>query len=182
MKLDRLSILERDFDMKKRLFVLLIVLMLLATASILTVSAKSDGPIDCVLDITWAEHDPGSGIFYWDGTLADCELEGKIRFDAVSEEYAESGKALHFVEVFTIWPDSGGEIYGKNWGVWNFSTFKFRANGWVRDASEQWEHLIGSKYHEIGTTSPYFGGPGPIFAPDGDMKLVPAKRQPHALP
>ena len=170
--------------MKKKVFVLMIVFGMLAALSVSAVSAKSNGAIECVLDITWDDHD-GTGNpenNYWLGTLADCELEGAIKFVAVPEEYAESGKALHFVEEFTIWPDSGGEIYGKNWGVWNFSSFKFRAYGWVRDTSSQWAHLVGNKYHEIGTTSPYFGGPGPIFAPDGAMKLVPANRQPHALP
>jgi hypothetical protein len=172
--------------MKKKLLVLIFVLGLLTILSISAVSAKSNGPIECVLDITYGDHD-GTGNpddFYWLGTLADCELEGAIQFKAVPEEYAEPGKALHFVELFTIWPDSGGVIYGKNWGVWNFSTFKFRANGWVRDASPEWEYLVGAKYHEIGTTSPYFGRPEdiPITAPNGDMKLVPANRQPQALP
>lgn len=168
--------------MKKNLFVLTIVLALLATVSISAVSAEPTAPIECVLDITYDEYE--SGVFYWVGTLADCELAGTIRFDAVPEEYAKSGKALHFVEEFTIHPYSGGEIRGKNWGVWNFSTFKFRANGWVREASPEWEHLVGAKYHEIGTTSPYFGDPGdlPILAPGGAAKIVPANRQPHALP
>ena len=172
--------------MKKNLFALMIVLALLAAVSISAVSAESNGPIECVLDITYDDHD-GTGNpedLYWLGTLANCELAGAIKFVAVPPEYAESGKALHFVELFTIYPDSGGEIYGKNWGVWNFSTFKFRANGWVRDASPEWEHLVGAKYHEIGTTTPFFGNPEdiPILAPDGAMKLVPANRQPHALP
>lgn len=168
--------------MKKKWLVLIFVLALLATVSISVVSAKSNRPIECVLDITYDEYEPG--VEYWLGTLADCELEGAIKFVAVPEEYAEPGKALHFVEEFTIWPDSGGEIYGKNWGVWNFSTFKFRANGWVRDASEEWEHLIGSKYHEIGTTSPYFGRPEdlPITAPDGKSRFAPSNRPPYALP
>jgi len=168
--------------MSKKLFILMIVLALLATVSISMVSAKPTAPIECVLDITYDEYE--SGVFYWLGTLADCELAGTIRFDAVLEEYAESGKTLHFVEEFTINPYSGGEIRGKNWGVWNFSTFKFRANGWVREATTEWEHLIGNKYHEIGTTSPYFGDPAdlPILAPGGTAKIVPANRQPHALP
>ena len=167
--------------MKKKLFVLMMVLALLATVSILTVSAKSNGPIECVLDITWDDHD-GTGDNYWLGTLAGCELEGAIKFVAVPEEYAEPGKALHFVEEFTINPILGGEIKGKNWGVWNFSTFKFRANGWVRETSTEWEHLVGAKYHEMGTTTPFTGSEIPILAPDGAMKLVPANRPPHALP
>ncbi len=37
--------------------------------------------------------------------------------------------------------------------VWNFATFKFRANGWVTKASPQWAGLVGAKFHEMGTTS-----------------------------
>jgi len=168
--------------MKKKLFVLMIVLAMLATVSISAASAKSDGPIDCVLDITYNEYEPG--VLYWLGTLADCELAGTIRFDAVPEEYAEAGKTLHFVEEFTLHPYSGGEIKGKNWGVWNFSTFKFRANGWVRETSPEWAHLVGSKYHEVGRTSPYFGEPEdlPILAPGGASRFAPSNRPPHALP
>jgi hypothetical protein len=163
-----------------KLTAVLIFALLLVPIS--AVSAGSNAPIECVLDITYDEYEPG--VFYWDGTLSDCDLAGTIRFDAVPEEYAEPGKALHFVEEFTIHPNIGGEIKGKNWGVWNFSTFKFRANGWVRETSPEWAHLVGAKYHEMGTTSPYYGDPDdlPIKAPDGAMKLVPANRPPHALP
>ena len=164
--------------MKKNLFVLMIVLALLATVSISAVSAEPTAPIECVLDITYDEYE--SGVFYWLGTLADCELAGTIKFVAVDEEYAFPGKTMHFVELFTIKPDIGGEITGKNWGVWNFSTLKFRANGWVLDASPEWEHLVGAKYHEMGTTTnPEYL---PIFAPDGAMRLVSAERPSHALP
>lgn len=76
--------------MKKNLFVLMIVLALLATVSISAVSAEPTAPIECVLDITYDEYE--SGVFYWVGTLADCELAGTIRFDAVPEEYADLAK------------------------------------------------------------------------------------------
>lgn len=169
--------------MKKRslkLIAVLIVALLFVPFS--AVSAESNAPIECVLDITYDEWEPG--VFYWLGTLDDCDLAGAIKFEAVPEEYAEPGKALHFVEEFTINPNSGGWIKGKNGGVWNFSTFKFRANGWVRETSPKWAHLVGAKYHEMGTTTPYYGEPDdlPILAPDGAMRLVSANRPPHALP
>lgn len=172
-----------DEKMKKGSLILITVLMVaLLFVLISAVSAGSSAPIECVLDITYDEYEPE--VFYWFGTLSDCDLAGTIRFDAVPEEYAEPGKTLHFVEEFTIHPNSGGEIKGKNWGVWNFSTFKFRANGWVRETSPEWAHLVGAKYHEMGTTTPYYGEPEdiPIYAPDGAMRLVPANRPPGTLP
>jgi hypothetical protein len=174
---------NRSQKMKKgslKLIAVLIVMLMFVPISV--VSAGSNAPIECVLDITYDEYE--TGVFYWLGRLDDCDLAGTIRFDAVPEEYATSGKTMHFVEEFTIEPDSGGWIKGKNWGVWNFSTFKFRANGWVRITSDEWEHLVGAKYHEMGTTTPYYSEPDdiPIYAPDGAMRLVLANRPPHALP
>jgi hypothetical protein len=92
---------------------------------------------------------------------------------------------MHFVEDFIIWPgntnrEQGGDdwIEGKNCGVWTLSTFKFRAQGWVTDASEDYADLVGNQYHEMGTTTPFHGDPDeiPILAPDGKMKLVPGNR------
>jgi hypothetical protein len=131
---------------KRYLSVVLVVAFLLASSSI--VAAQSGGVIDCDLDITY------NGSF-WFGTLTGpkCDVAGFIRFDAVPDEYTYPGKTMHFVEEFTIWPTSGGDLSGKNWGVWNMKTLKFRANGWVTDASPEWDHLVGSHYHEVGVTS-----------------------------
>lgn len=169
-----------------KLIALLIVALLFVPIS--AVSAGSNAPFKCGLDIDYDEHDPDNepGVYYWFGYLSDCDLAGTIRFDAVPDEYAYAGKTMHFVETFIIHPTEefgGGEIKGKNWGVWNMSTFKFRANGWVMETSPEWVHLVGAKYHEMGTTSPPPAEmPGRIEAPGGTAKLVPANRQPHALP
>ena len=168
--------------MNKRTLILLAVLMVaLLFVSFSTVLAKPDKPgsIDCVLDITFKEHTPGN--WHWLGTISgpECTVAGTIEFYAVPEEYFTSGKTIHFVETFIIRPDGGGEIHGKNYGVWNLSTFKFRANGWVKDASPEWAHLVGYKYHEMGVTSTDTSNtpPDPIYAPDGWAKLVPANRK-----
>jgi hypothetical protein len=164
--------------MSKRSLLLITAFMvasLLVPSAAVAAQPSASGTIECVLDITYN----GS---YWLGTVtgSECGVEGTIRFDAVPDEYFDAGKTVHFVEEFTIWPDSGGVIRGKNWGVWNLSTFKFRANGWVREASDECAHLVGSKYHEMGrTTSP---DSLPIYAPAGQMKIAPSNRPPHALP
>jgi hypothetical protein len=145
--------------------------------SLSAVSAKP-GAIECDLEITYDTWDGEENPPYWLGTLTGpgCTVEGSIAFFAVHDEYTYPGNTMHFVETFVIRPYAGGEIHGKNYGVWNLTTFKYRANGWVLDASEEWEYMVGYKYHETGTT----GNPAdglPIEAPGGWAKLVPANRK-----
>jgi hypothetical protein len=170
--------------MKTRSLVLITALVaasLLVSSSAFAAQPSASGAIKCVLDIEYDEYEPET--YHWLGTVSrpECSVAGTIRFDAVREEYPEPDKTMHFVEELTIWPDGGGEIRGKNWGVWNMSTFKFRAHGWVRDASDEWAHLIGYQYHEMGKTSNPADGL-PLTAPDGKMTLAPASRPSHALP
>ncbi|MGD2040799.1 MAG: hypothetical protein PVH11_08230 [Anaerolineae bacterium] len=152
-----------------RVIVLMVALLLVSSAAVAAQPSDSRA-IECVLDIDY------NGA-YWFGTVTGprCSVEGTIRFDAVEDEYFYPGKTMHFVEEFTIWPSDGGEIYGKDWGVWNMTTFKFRAQGWVTDASDEWAHLVGSRYHEIGVTSNPDDGL-PITAPDGQMHIAPSNR------
>ena len=159
--------------------VLMIALLFVSNSTVLG-QPNDSGAIKCDLDITY------NGAF-WSGTVSgdECSVEGAIRFDAVGDEYRyrpnqENVSTMHFVEEFTMWPGSdemAGDVWikGKNCGVWNFSTFKYRAHGWVTDASVEWADLIGSQYHEMGTTSNPADGL-PILAPGGNMKLVPSNR------
>jgi hypothetical protein len=168
-----------DEKMNKRSLLLVTALMvavLLASSSIVTAQGNTGGTIDCALDITYDDY--GDGL-YWFGTVTgpECDVEGTIRFDAVFEEYFDAGKTVHFVEEFTIAPYSGGEIRGKNWGVWNLSTFKYRANGWVMEASPEWAHLVGAHYHEVGVTADPAAGLPIITFPGGWMKIAPSNRQ-----
>jgi len=156
--------------------IVLVAACLLVSSSAVAAQPGASGAIKCALDMSYN----GS---YWFGTVTgpDCSVAGTIRFDAVFDEYTYPGETMHFVEEFTIEPYAGGVIRGKNWGVWNMSTFKFRAHGWVREASDEWAHLVGAQYHEIGVTSdPALGLP--ITAPDGKAKLAPSKRPPDTLP
>jgi hypothetical protein len=171
MSLKKHTSIKGAGKMKKGLLILitaLMVVLLFVSISAVLAQPNAHGAIECVTDIAYdGDH--------WSGTVAECSLAGDLADGAVPGEYFESGKTLHFSETFTIWPDSGGEIHGKDRGVWNFSTLKFRANGWVTDASEDWAHLVGYKFHEMGTTS----NPDviPITAADTLMRLAPAK--PH---
>ena len=164
---------------KKTLLLAVVLTAVLLFVSLPPVSAEP-GAIECDLDITYDKHAPGQ--WYWLGEVSgpDCSVAGEIAFYAVPEEYSFAGKTVHFVENFVITPYSGGKIFGKNYGVWTLSTFKYRANGWVLDASPEWQHLIGYKYHEMGVTSTDTSNtpPDPIYAPGGWAILVPANRAP----
>lgn len=138
--------------MKNRMLILMMVLMLtLLFSSITAVSAQPNKPMECVVDLTF---DPKVNDNCWLGKVSGCSIAGQITICELPPYFV--GKTEHFYEEFTIEPNSGGEIYGVDAGVWNFSTFKFRANGLVTGASPEWEDLVGFKLHEIGTTSdPY---------------------------
>jgi hypothetical protein len=158
----------------------LMVAFLLVSSSAVAAQPSGSRAIECVLDITynvWPEESYWGSGEYWSGTVTGpgCSIEGPIKFEAVEDEYFYPRGTMHFVEVFTIHPDSGGEIHGKDWGVWNYSTFKFRANGWITEASDEWAHLVGSRYHEIGWTSSLDDGL-PLTTSDGQMHIAPSDR------
>jgi hypothetical protein len=160
--------------MKKRLLLVataLLFVLLFATFS--AVSATSNRPIACSVDMVYDEHESGSGYFYWSGSVSGCILEGDIRFDAAGPPKLV-GNSYHWYELFTIYPDSGGEISGYDKGVIAFSNFEFRSNGWVTDATPPWAHLTGNKFFEIGTSPPT--SDPPIVIEDMLMRLVPAQR------
>jgi hypothetical protein len=149
-------------------------------ASFSTVSAKPGKSIECLMDIGCAFHDGfPDGTACWYGPLHDCTLEspngGHIRSVAVRpSDRKTSGNTLHFFEEFTIYAPTG-EIYGENAGIADQKKFKYRANGWVTGATEEWEHLVGSKLFEMGTVVP--GEPPLMFeAPDTPLRIVPAQR------
>ncbi|HSG18428.1 MAG TPA: hypothetical protein VLE70_19195 [Anaerolineae bacterium] len=162
--------------MKRRTVFFVTVLTIFLLVVISSVVLADRGAIHCDLDITY--DDWGDGM-YWYGTIdgPECSVAGNIRFDAVDTEYREPGRTLHFVENFTIWPfsDPNSMIKGKNCGVWNFMTLKYRAHGWVtEDTDAQWDHMVGYQYHEMGVT----GDPSvlPVEAPGGSATLAPGGR------
>jgi len=142
--------------MKKKLVVVLTILMLvLLFSSVLAVSAqpKESTQIECVIDIHTAEEGvPQEDDWY--GDVRDCSLEGLNGHISFNEQvYVDPvGKTIHFIEDFKIMPYDGSEIIGYNLGVWTLSTGKFRANGYVTEASDEWAYLVGYKYHEMGVT------------------------------
>lgn len=96
---------------------------------------------------------------HWVGTVTG-DITGSVEYWPVPANSYVVGSVKHFYENFTI-TTSVGIIKGYDIGVWNFSTFKFRAEGWVTSATGEWAGLVGYKYHEMGYTTP-LSPPTPI--------------------
>ncbi len=155
--------------MKKWILVIVTMLMVVLIFSAMTASAERPDPVgtfECTADLYW-----GVAQGHWTGTVRECELEGTLEAYAVLEEYFLPGNTMHYVETFVIYPTGGGEIHGKHYGVWNFSTWKFRDHGSITDASEQWSHLVGYQTRQMGTTTPEADE---VWADDTLMKFIPA--------
>jgi hypothetical protein len=159
--------------MKKGLLALVTVLVfVLLLASFTEVSADPNRPIECSVNMDWN----GS---YWAGTIEECILEGSIRFDPdpANPSYVV-GDSLHFFELFTIQPDSGGVISGTDagFGHMNQPPFQFLANGWITDVTGPWTSLIGNKYFERGLASPTTDPNLPLHIENMVLRIIPAQR------
>jgi hypothetical protein len=114
----------------------------------------------------------------WEGTVDECILKGTIMFvpDPLNPTIFKK-KTIHFFELFTISPEGGGKIHGTTAGVGHFSPpFQFRANGWVTGAEGGWEHLIGNKYFEMGTSTDPLNPDIPLSVEDMVLRIVHAQR------
>jgi hypothetical protein len=125
----------------------------LTLVSVPVVSAKT---LKCYETIYYNDYSPNSGpnhpgvYAYWRGEITG-EITGTCYFWETEKNYVV-GKTEHFFEDFYI-ALGDGWVSGHDEGVWNFATFKYRANGWLTAASENYAYLIGSKLHEEGTTT-----------------------------
>ena len=90
----------------------------------------------------------------WVGNLTGCKIAGEVYYWETDQNYVVGGTE-HFFETFLI-TTATGTISGVEMGIWNFSTFKFRAEGWVTAADGEWAYLVGYKFHEMGTTTDPF--------------------------
>jgi hypothetical protein len=143
--------------MRKPLAVALVAVLGLLLTSALTPSAptQSNERISCVIDIqvVCPNNDIDCTDGHWEGPITGCILQGMtIQFWETERNFLP-GRTEHFFEDFYIRDGDQTVISGHNAGVWNFSTFKFRANGSVVDATGPWAYLQGYRFHEMGRTS-----------------------------
>jgi len=156
--------------MRKLVFASLVACMLALTSalSIASVSATSNEnePLRChmEIDVYWTPTPP-----HWIGTITG-DITGTIEFWEGPAKLV--GNVDHFSETFII-KTSDGIITGYDLGLYNFNTFKFRANGWVTGAEPAdgpLAYLVGYKFFEIGTTTTFIVGE-PVHG-TADMMLV----------
>ena len=158
--------------MRKVLLAVLVACMLsLVVAPVRLASADSDDvePLLCTFDmsIDLASADP-----YWSGSISG-DIVGTLE---VRERWADNyivGATEHFFEDNVITTDNGNLI-GYDKGVWNFATFKFRAMGWVTEATDGMADLEGYKMIMRGFTSDFPPSPpNTIVTATGTLMLVP---------
>ncbi len=139
------------------------VVLVLACLFLVAGAAQAQAPLKCSTELY-----SDATMDHWEVTLTgDINGTMYVHGDENNEGF-ESGKTAHFFETWCVEPTSGGWFSGFNGGVWNLGTFKFRANGWVTDASSEWRHLVGHKLHEAGTTTNPFTAPEPLYPVYGE--------------
>ena len=143
--------------MRKKLSVLFLVVSILVLLPVLSVNAKKPlighMELSLVLDITQIPYsypppDPENPyLVTWEGKIT-FEAEYYMRFflvGTVKPGNPETGKAMHFGEIWEIWtadPDEGGLpiLLGTDEGLTNVEkdlTWKYRMNGIVKGAFDQ---------------------------------------------
>jgi hypothetical protein len=141
-------------EMKKMILTPLTVCLfaLLSIAWMPTVAAKTLTTYQNIVYNIWDEEGPQHPDVYeyWKGEITGG-VTGTIYFWETDRNFIV-GQMEAFFEEFYI--DLGdGWISGYDNGVWNFATFKFRAQGFVTAASENYAYMIGNFFFETGYTS-----------------------------
>jgi hypothetical protein len=133
--------------MKKILAMTLVGLLVLPFMSACSSSTQPKSiKCDQMISIDGSLPDP-----HWIGTLTGCELEGTVEYWETDLNFRVHG-IEHFYETFKI-TTATGVITGVDAGDWDLiSTFKFTADGWVKDATGDWQYLEGYKFYETGIT------------------------------
>ena len=106
---------------------------------------------------------------HWVGTVSG-DVTGTVEFWE-SPDNTIVGKVMHFYETFKI-STATSDICGYDVGLWTFSTFKFRAQGWVTTATGEWAGLVGYKFHEMGYTTAFPPPDGHTISGTGSMFLA----------
>jgi len=147
----------------RRLIVLLAFTLAFTLLSVPVVPTQAKKPLKCEISITliWTETE-----FYWDGIITG-DIEGTF-IGTPDPLPSFPGSTEHFLETWVIaTTDPAGSILLYQEGVWNFKTGKWRSNGMVTLASEDWMHLIGCNVHVRGVTTlpvePEMTGEGTIL-------------------
>jgi hypothetical protein len=131
----------------KRLLLILVLAALCVGVLAAPASAHHKKPLMCRADIAVITQ---NGVdYFWDGTVRG-DLRGGI--EVWELPWADPGPPLvTFAESFVI-TTRCGDIKGFDMGIW-YPDFRFRASGWVTEATGSWKYLVGWMIYEAGTTT-----------------------------
>jgi hypothetical protein len=136
--------------MKKRLLIAILLALVVTLTLVTPASARMknrDKPLLCLGDMAIRWEDPNVEPT-WSGTISG-DVNGAIQ---VSELPSYDTWGIYtFTEHFVIATDAG-VIQGLDMGIWFFDTGKFRACGWVTDATGAHERLTGWMIYQDGVT------------------------------
>ena len=138
------------------------------------VTAKSNNLLngDVYIELQWdSVIFGGTNPYSWIGTVSGEDIQGVLKVALLDAWFPALG-VEHFTELWRIEPVTGGYIEGENKGKWTMVNFKWIANGEVTGASEEWEHLIGSKWQYGGTTDDPSVGPPNLVTGNGKFHIT----------
>ena len=151
--------LENRKMRKKNVIMLIVTIAALSALIIPIVAAKPDTRLNGEVYIEYVDFTvpfPDSSYYCSFVGTVEGDLEGDLYVTLIDVWFDPAGdKVEHFIEYWRIETEDG-YIQGENLGKWTFSNFKWMANGEVTEASETYEHLIGSQWQYRGTTTDPF--------------------------
>jgi hypothetical protein len=153
--------------MKVRLLFALVLALVLVVVLAAPASAKVKKPLVCRVNMA-----VGSTQYpdHWGGTV-----KGDIRgtMEVWELPWNDQGPVLYtFAEKFLITTKSG-DIKGFDMGIW-YPNFKFKASGWVTEATGHWKYLVGWMFYQAGKTSD--ANISPTTISNGLLKFMPPSK------
>jgi hypothetical protein len=159
--------------------------MVMPMVSVPTVSART---IKCnmVIEINWwtvKDPDPrylalyanlppdwsdntGDYWWYWKGTVWFPTSQGGVKGTIYWNDYSATTPGKSSNEFYHEWVyivfDDGSYISGDVKGLFSPVNWKYRADGWITDASANYAYLIGCKFHQEGVITFKTYSPPPL--------------------
>ena len=141
----------------KKSIALLTVVFILTLVMIATVEARplrNEVTLEFQGGTTWV---PDHGWLTWSGKL-EGDIEGTIYIYATGPP-KDTGESSHFLETWEIIGEGDNWLNGSDTTLVNWANNKFMTHGVVTEATGDWAHLVGRRFHASGIidwlTSPF---------------------------
>jgi hypothetical protein len=131
--------------MKKSILVLMLAVTFTLTLVPITI-VQASKPLNCDISLTL---DLGPPVV-WNGVISG-DIVGTLVITA-DPQPSFPGQTEHFLETWVI-TTADGTIALYQDGVWNMKTGRWRSNGMITAASDDWMYLISATMHVRGVTT-----------------------------